>query len=262
MKIGQAIFFAVLVSQLMATNLFKRTGSYCGIKHLFACSAQMRIVLDLFTDNRNPNELGRYLSIRSNQRRPQRLREKGEINMSRLHIVDPSAATGKAKDLLHAVQIKMGRVPNMTKAMANSPAVLEGYLGFAAALGKGLLEPKIREQLALVTAQHNRCDYCLSAHTAIGKMVGLTEEQILASREGKGASRVEAALTFATRVLDNKGAIRESDLAEVRAAGFSDGEIAEIIAHVALNVFTNYFNVATDVDIDFPPVSHSELAVA
>ena len=93
-------------------------------------------------------------------------------------------------------------------------------------------------------------------------MVGLTEEQILASREGKGATRVEAALTFATRVLDNKGAIRESDLAEVRAAGFSDGEIAEIIAHVALNVFTNYFNVATDVDIDFPPVSHSELAVA
>ena len=182
--------------------------------------------------------------------------------MSRLHTVDPSAATGKAKDLLHAVQTKMGLVPNMTKVMANSPAVLEAYLGFAAPLGKGLLEPKIREQLALVTAQRNQCDYCLSAHTAIGKMVGLTEEQILASREGKGATRAEAALTFATRILDNKGAIRESDLAEVRAAGFSDGEIAEIIAHVALNVFTNYFNVVTDVDIDFPPVSHSELAAA
>ena len=180
--------------------------------------------------------------------------------MSRLQAVDPSTATGKAKDLLDAVKAKLGLVPNMTRVMANSPEVLEAYLGFNGALTGGRLDPKIREQLALVTAQQNHCDYCLSAHTAIGKMVGLKPEEILESREGKGNSeKATAALTFAKRVLDSKGQISDSDLSTVRAAGFSDGEVAEIIAHVALNVFTNYFNVATEVDIDFPKVSYSEI---
>jgi uncharacterized peroxidase-related enzyme len=180
--------------------------------------------------------------------------------MSRLQAVDPSTATGKAKDLVDAVKAKLGLVPNMTKVMANSPEVLEAYLGFNGALAGGHLDPKIREQLALVTAQQNHCDYCLSAHTAIGKMVGLKPEQILESRKGTGNSeKATVALTFAKRVLDSKGQIGESDLAAARAACFSDGEIAEIIAHVALNVFTNYFNVATEVDIDFPKVSYSEI---
>ncbi len=113
----------------------------------------------------------------------------------------------------------------------------------------------------MLTAQQNHCDYCLSAHTAIGKMVGLNRQQILASREGEGGNpKTTAALAFAKRVLDAKGQIGEADLAGVRGAGFLEGEIAEIIAHVALNVFTNYFNIATDVDIDFPKVTYSELA--
>jgi uncharacterized peroxidase-related enzyme len=181
--------------------------------------------------------------------------------MSRLQTIDPTAAQGRAKDLLDAVKSKLGLVPNMTRVMANSPAVLEGYLGFSGALAGGLLNAKVREQLALLTAQRNHCDYCLSAHTAIGKMVGLKQEQIVASREGDGGNeRATAALTFAKRVLEGKGQIDEADLAAVRAAGFSDGEIAEIIAHVALNVFTNYFNIAAQVDIDFPRVTYSTFA--
>jgi uncharacterized peroxidase-related enzyme len=181
--------------------------------------------------------------------------------MTRLQVVDPSTATGKAKDLLDAVKAKLGLVPNMTKVMATSPEVLEAYVGFSGALAAGHLDPKIREQIALVTAQQNHCDYCLSAHTAIGKVVGLRPEQILESREGKGNSeRATAALTFAKRVLDTRGHVSEPDLSALRAAGFSDGEIAEIIAHVALNVFTNYFNVAADVDIDFPKVSYAKIA--
>jgi uncharacterized peroxidase-related enzyme len=181
--------------------------------------------------------------------------------MSRLKTIDPSAATGKAKELLDAVKGKLGIVPNMTKVMATSPVVLESYLGFSGALAGGLLDPKTREKLALLTAQENGCDYCLSAHTAIGKMVGLKEEEIVASRHGKGDNpKTTAALTFAKHVLDTKGQISEAELTEVRNAGFSDGEIAEVIAHVALNVFTNYFNIAADVDIDFPKVSHSKVA--
>jgi uncharacterized peroxidase-related enzyme len=181
--------------------------------------------------------------------------------MSRLKSIDPAAATGKAKKLLDAVKGKLGMVPNMTRVMASSPAVLESYLNFSGALAGGLLDAKTREKLALLTAQENSCDYCLSAHTAIGKMIGLKAEEIVASRQGKSSDpKTTAALTFATQVLDAKGQINDAELAAVRDAGLTDGEIAEIIAHVALNVFTNYFNLAAGVDIDFPKVSHAEAA--
>ncbi|QHN04829.1 carboxymuconolactone decarboxylase family protein [Granulicella sp. WH15] len=181
--------------------------------------------------------------------------------MSRLPAIELANATGKAKDLLTAVKAKLGIVLNMTKVMANSPAVLEGYLGLSGALGGGLLDAKTREQLALATAQENECNYCLSAHSAIGKMVGLTPEQVVESRKGQGVdARTTAALTFAQRVLETRGGISDNDLAAVRQAGFNDGEIAEIIAHVALNILTNYFNKAAQVDIDFPKVSFAEIA--
>ena len=181
--------------------------------------------------------------------------------MSRLHPVTHSNATGKAKELLDVVKNKLGIVPNMTRVMAASPVVLEAYLGFSGALASGLLDAKTREELALLTAQENHCNYCLSAHTAIGKMVGLNHDEIIASREGNGTSpKTTAALAFAKRLLDTKGEIREADFATARSADLSEGEIAEIIAHVALNVFTNYFNIATNVDIDFPKVSYTEIA--
>lgn len=181
--------------------------------------------------------------------------------MSRLQPIDPTSATGKVKEQLAAVQAKLSFAPNMFRVMANSPAVLDAYLHFSGSLAAGHLDAKLREQIALVTAQQNRCDYCLSAHSAIGKLAGLNQDQILASREGKSADeKTVVALTFAARVLDSKGQVSESDLDAVRAAGFSDGDIAEIIAHVALNVFTNYFNIAAAVEVDFPRVSYTELA--
>jgi uncharacterized peroxidase-related enzyme len=181
--------------------------------------------------------------------------------MSRLNSVDPSKTSGKAKELLDGVNAKLGVVPNMTKVMVNSPAVLEAYLGFSGALAGGHLNPKLREKIALFSAQENQCNYCLSAHTAIGKMVGLPHEQIVASRKGEGSTGQEtAALTFVKHLLDTKGHATEAEIEALKAARFSDGDIAEIIAHVALNVFTNYFNVASAVDIDFPKVSYQDMA--
>lgn len=173
--------------------------------------------------------------------------------MSRLNQITPEVATGKAKELLDAVKGKLGLVPNMTRAMANSPAVLEGYLSLSGALSKGSLTAKNREQIALAVGQANECDYCLAAHSTIGKMVGLTPDQIVDSRRGTAIDpKTDALIRFARKLVDERGRVSDADVAEVRAAGLDDGAIAEVVANVALNIFTNYFNHVTETDIDFP----------
>lgn len=175
--------------------------------------------------------------------------------MSRLPLVDPSQAQGQTAELFAAVKEKLGRVPNLMKAMANSPAVLEGYLGLSGTLGQGTLDPKIRERIAIGTAESNGCGYCLAAHSLLGKMAGLDEEERLANRKGHSHDpKADAALKFARAVLEGKGRVTEEDVREIRSAGFDDGQVAEIIAHVALNVLTNYFNNAVETPIDFPAV--------
>lgn len=172
--------------------------------------------------------------------------------MSRIKTISPESATGRARSLLEAVSSKLGLVPNMTRAMANSPAVLDGYLQFNGALGKGTLSAKVREQIALAVAQANGCDYCLAAHSAFGKMVGLTAEQMQDSRLGTTVDpRSDALIRFARKMVETRGRVSDGDLDEVRAAGFDDGVIAEVVANVALHVFTNYFNLVADTDLDF-----------
>ena len=181
--------------------------------------------------------------------------------MARLPIINPEKATGKAHELLAAVQKKLGLVPNSMRVMANSPAVLEAYIGFSGALDGGSLNAKTRERIALEVAEANQCDYCLSAHSAIGKLVGLNEAEILESRQARSTdSKSAAALEFSRRVIEKRGAVREVDIEAAHKAGLTDGEIAEVVALTALNIFTNYFNTAFQVDIDFPVVK--ALAVA
>jgi uncharacterized peroxidase-related enzyme len=172
-----------------------------------------------------------------------------------LTAVNPDQTTGKAKDLLSAVKAKLGMAPNMMRTMANSPAVLEGYLNFNAALGGGELPTGLREQIALAVAEANSCEYCLSAHTALGKMAGLKPEQVSQSRDAAASDpKADAALKFAVSVVNSRGAVTDAEFSKVRAAGFSEGEVAEILAHVAINVFTNYFNKAALTVVDFPKV--------
>ena len=174
--------------------------------------------------------------------------------MSRINPINVDQAAGKAKELLDTVQAKLGIKPNMMKTMAQSPAVLEAYLGLNTTLAS-TFTGKLREQIALVTAEENNCGYCRAAHTALGKLAGLTDEESLAARAGTSEDlKTRAALEFARAVLRNKGSVTDVDLGSVRAAGFSDANIAEIVAHVALNVFTNYFNLVAETEIDFPRV--------
>jgi uncharacterized peroxidase-related enzyme len=175
--------------------------------------------------------------------------------MTRITPIDPAKATGKSRELLDAVKQKLGLIPNMTRTMAQSPAVLEAYLNFSGALAAGKLGPKLGEQIALISAETNSCGYCAAAHTAIGKIVGLSEDVILSARNGRSTDpKTDAAVKFARAVIDKRGEVSDADVQTARDAGFSEGEIAEIIAHVALNIFTNYFNVVAHTEIDFPKV--------
>ncbi len=173
--------------------------------------------------------------------------------MSRFTQVAPETATGKIRELLDAVSLNPGLVPNMIRAMANSPTALNAYVLFSWALTGGSLSAKTREQIALVVGQVSECDYSLSAHNALGKMAGLTADQIRDSRRAMAAdAKTHALLQFCRKLVEARGRVSDWDVATVRGAGATDGEIAEAVAGVALNIFTIYFNHVADPDIDFP----------
>ena len=173
--------------------------------------------------------------------------------MSRINKINPDEASGKSKELLDTVKSKMGMVPNILRIYANAPAALEAYLNFSGALQQGVLNAKEREQISLVVSEANQCEYCLSAHSAVGKMVGLKENEILEARRGKSTDeRTAAILEFALLIVEKRGFVSNEELENARSAGLSDEEIVEIIANVAYNIFTNYFNHVVETDIDFP----------
>jgi uncharacterized peroxidase-related enzyme len=176
--------------------------------------------------------------------------------MSRFAQLDPTTAVGSSRDLLEKVHQQLGRTPNLYRAMANSPAALSGYLNFRAALVEGKLSNRLREQLALLTAELNGCEYCVSAHMFRGQKIGLSAPDLADTRVAEaGDSKTRAALRFAKSVVLAKGNVADSELVEVRAAGWSDEEVGEMVAHIALNVFSNYFNHVAQPDLDFPRVT-------
>lgn len=147
----------------------------------------------------------------------------------------------------------IGMVPNLYRVLGNSPAALTGTLGLTGALAKGVLPAALREQLAIAVAEQNGCGYCLSAHAMLGAGAGLSEGDIDAARGGHATDvRDTAALGFARAVLATQGRVAPGDLAAVRAAGWDDAAVVEIIAHVALNLLTNSINNVADTPIDFP----------
>lgn len=177
--------------------------------------------------------------------------------MTRLKALDPQEATGRSKELFDGIQAKLGMVPNMMRTMGNSSAVLEGYLNLGDALGKGTLGGKLGELIALAVAEDNACNYCLSAHSFIGeKLANIDTDSLHLAREGKNNDpKVEAALIFAKSLVEKGGRVSNSDVKAVKSAGYTDGAIGEIVAHVALNVLTNYFNNTAETEIDFPVVT-------
>lgn len=184
--------------------------------------------------------------------------------MNRITIPAPDQLPAASMPLLDAVKKQLGVVPNLMKLVGNSPAALEGYLSLNAALNKGALNAKTRERIALAIAEVNGCSYCLSAHTYLGKNVAkLDDAEIAANRNGNSSDpKAAAAVHFAARVALERGHVSDADLNVVKAAGYSQAEIVEIVLHVALNTLTNYINEVAKTEIDFPQISPLSRAAA
>jgi uncharacterized peroxidase-related enzyme len=176
--------------------------------------------------------------------------------MSRLPLVDPAAATAERKAVLDQIHGAFGTTPNMFKAVANSTAALQMMWGAFGAHGGGTLSPKLGEQIAVAIADRNRCEYCLAAHTALGRKAGASAADMTQAQAGEsGDPAVAAALAFALKVVEARGQVSDADVQRLRDNGYGDEQIMEILAHVALNIFTNYTNVAFAVPVDFPAVA-------
>lgn len=167
------------------------------------------------------------------------------------------AAPAASRPLLEAVKQQLGVAPNLFRMVANSPAALEGYVGLFTALGKGAVPAVTGERIALAVAEINRCNYCLSAHTYLGKnLAQLDDAEMTANRSGRSNDpKADAAVKFAAKVAHARGRIDDEDLRAVRAAGYTDAQVIEIVLHVALNTWTNYVNLVAGTEIDFPVVT-------
>jgi uncharacterized peroxidase-related enzyme len=178
--------------------------------------------------------------------------------MSRL-TVPPSIEQSPAasQPLLQAVKQQLGVAPNLFRLLATSPAALQGFLDLSGALSKGQLSAATRGRIALAVAESNGCDYCLSAHTYLGKnLIKLSDEEMTANRDGRSSEpKAAAAVRFAKDIVRARGHVTDGDLRLIREAGYNDAEIIEIVLHVALNTLTNYVNVVAKTEIDFPVVT-------
>lgn len=175
--------------------------------------------------------------------------------MSRINTVTKETANLEQQALFDAIQAKLGGVPNFLKILANSPAALRAFLGLHSIANDGSLDSQTRERIALAVAQQNSCEYCVSAHTAIGHKAGLDSAEIQVNRSGSSQdAKAAVAVKFARSLVDNMGEVTSAEIIEAREAGYNDAELVEIITHVAMNIFTNIIGKASRVDIDFPKV--------
>ncbi len=175
--------------------------------------------------------------------------------MPRLNVVEPAQATGKVKELFDGLQSKMGKVVNIFKGMGNSAAALNAYLTMSKILSEGELSPADREVVYLAASQYNNCTYCVAAHTMIAKRGGMSDDDVIAIRKfAPRDPKHQALVNFVRRVIDTKGLVQDADLAAVKKAGYTDGQIAETVGYIALATYSNFFNHVYDTPLDFPEV--------
>jgi len=175
--------------------------------------------------------------------------------MSRINLVTAEQANEQQQVLYTAIEQQLGIVPNFLKVFANSPAALQAFLGLHSIASEGELDAKTKERIALGLAEQNACQYCVSAHTAIGRKAGLSGDEMMANRAGSSQdAKAAVAVKFSRSLAENSGEVTTAELLEIRNVGYSDAEIVEIITHVGMNILTNILGKASHVEIDFPKI--------
>ena len=176
--------------------------------------------------------------------------------MSRLHSVPVAEATGHAAQLFAAIKSAVGMVPNAYVGIgSNSPHALEAALNLDAALKKGSLNGREIEAVKLVVSEVADCDYCLAAHTMIGKMHGLDAPTMAALRRGlaSGDAKLDALSSLARALVEARGLVPAEALEHARRAGYTDAQIVDLVLAITSITFTNLFNRLNDTTLDFPP---------
>lgn len=173
--------------------------------------------------------------------------------MPRIKPVASTEAKGEVREIYQGLEKNMGKVINIFQNMGNSATTLKAFLGLSEAANHTSIPPKLREQIALIVGQANHCQYCLSAHTALAKGLGMADPDILKARRGESVeAKGQAILKFAKTVVEKRGNVSDQEVSSLKAAGVTDAELVEVILVIVVNMFTNYFNLITDPKIDFP----------
>jgi uncharacterized peroxidase-related enzyme len=176
---------------------------------------------------------------------------------ARIPAVDRETAPAATRPLLDKLIAAFGKAPNLFATIGQSPAALGGYLAFIETLGMGALNQREIELINVYVSEVNGCGYCLSAHSLLAGKAGLTRDETLAARAGRAATpRESAILALALRIIRTGGGGAGGELARAREAGLSDGEIVEVIGHVASKAFTNAVALVAGTEIDFPRAPH------
>ena len=181
--------------------------------------------------------------------------------MSRIKIPAIATATGATAEVYAQVKkIAGGSVPNLFAAVGHlAPTPLAAVLNAEGALASGSLSKQDLETIKMLVSEQTGCDYCIAAHAMLGKMTGLSPEALKQIRAGKatGDAKRDALVHFVLNLQKTSGTISENEFAAIRAAGYTDTQLAEISLAIALTIFTNTFNRINDTDVDFPRVAGS-----
>jgi uncharacterized peroxidase-related enzyme len=175
--------------------------------------------------------------------------------MPRLEVPTSQDQTSESQKLLMSVEARLGFVPNLHRLMSISPAVLSGALGLQEALSN-TLDARTRNAIALAVSEVNACSYCLSSHCYVAsRLQHVPGEEVQLNRTGQSEdAKVAAAARFAAKVVDSRGHVSDVQVAAVRAAGFTDAQVLEIIALSVQFTLTNLINNVAGTDIDFETI--------
>jgi uncharacterized peroxidase-related enzyme len=181
--------------------------------------------------------------------------------MSRIEIPTRDEIPAESRAVFDQIAVRFGSVPNVMRILSISPSALSGVYTLQTAMGK-TLEARIRDHIALAVSQINGCQYCLSSHSFFSaKFAKMTDEEIHLARQGRSKDpKEDAAARFAKKVAETRGKISMEELESVRAAGYTDAEIVEIVTISVQVLLMNFLNNVFDTDIDFPVVEQEAVS--